>query len=63
MTSQEVASIYAQASHRWFRTALRERVRDKDRLLWKERFCARAVTLLMRWNGAYRKEVDAASSS
>lgn len=49
MTSKELAAAYNQADARWFRTALRTRLPDGKRLEWKERFCARAVTLLARW--------------
>lgn len=52
MTSQELAEIYDRAESRWMTCALRSRLDDSERMTWKMRFCARAVTLLSRWHEA-----------
>lgn len=66
MTSAEAASIYRRADHYWFRhrlrvfvdsppmhlRTLRDRLDDGDRMMWKDRFCARAVSLISFWRRA-----------
>lgn len=45
MTSQELAEVAEAAERRWFSTALRVRLFDHERMTWKRRFMARAVSL------------------
>lgn len=50
MNSQELADVYHRAEIRWFKSALRARLDDPRRIEWKNKFCARAISLLVRWN-------------
>jgi hypothetical protein len=62
MTSTDAAAIYRRAEHYWFRCpvrmswrtphfrTLRGRIDDGERMLWKDRFCARAVLLIAFWH-------------
>lgn len=49
LSSTQLASVLRHADVRWFRTKLRSRLDDSDRLMWKERFCVRAVSLAQRY--------------
>ena len=50
--SRDAATILKRAEARWFNTALRARIDDCLRSLWKDRFVARAVLLITRWRRA-----------
>ena len=55
MTSAELATLLRVAEAAWFDTALRKRLRDGERMKWKERFMARAITLIQRWHTAAKE--------
>ena len=54
LTSADLVTVLHGAERRWFHSALRARVCERMRLLWKERFMARAVSLLALWRGRVR---------
>lgn len=49
LTSADLVVVLLFAERRWFHSAMRARLCDRERLRWKERFMARAVSLLAFW--------------
>jgi hypothetical protein len=41
------------AEQMWFSTALRARLPDNERQMWKDRFVARSISLRARWRHMY----------
>lgn len=61
LTSADLARVAEVAGWQWFRGALRRRLHDGDRMTWRMRFEARAVSLFAFWRRNQTQEAPEAA--